>query len=403
MKLIISPKQTLKTAESLIADVGQLSATELVIPQALKLAGAFGVEAAITQALLSWVKVHPNGTARVSVPAARVDCTPESRVIYQSLLNLASLLVPKIVRNQMDERVSLQANNNLLKLFKAASKGQLKDILHGRSINLVCSSAAPVEFLQLLYSAPSFGKVRDTFQFQGIVARILDCCLGSKSESLSERQKKQIGELVYELFRNTDEHATKDLSGNELMGASFRAIQASLRVFPKNKLNEYCDDDLVLRSYFTRVLTRSKRSSPSHLNIPNPNAQFLEISVLDNGPGLARRYLSWERGRPITGWQEFSLEEEGAAVKKCFEKYQSTKETESGGLGLTRVVSLLTKLDSFLRVRTGRLCFYQAFSPIRSAASNSKQFDPKPWHSDQRLSPVEGLIYTICIPLLGHE
>jgi hypothetical protein len=307
MKLIISPKQTLRTAENLVADVGQPSYTELAIPPALKLAGAFGVEAAVTQALLSWVRAHPDGTARVSVPAARVDSPDESHVIYQSLLSLASLLVPKTVRNQMDERLSPQANNDLLNLFNAASKGQLKDILHGRSINLVCSSASPVEFLRFLYSAPSLGKVRDTFQFQGIVTRILDCCLGSKSESFSERHKRQVGELVYELFRNTDEHATKDLSGNELAGASFRAIQISLRVFPKDKLNEYCDDDPVLRSYFTRVLTRSKRNSISHPNIPNPNAQFLEISVLDNGPGLARRYLSWERRKPVTDWKEFSL------------------------------------------------------------------------------------------------
>ncbi|WP_247591635.1 hypothetical protein [Ralstonia pseudosolanacearum] len=121
-------------------------------------------------------------------------------------------------------------------------------------------------------------------------------------------------------------------------------------------------------------------------------SHFLELTVLDTGPGLVRRWLS---RFPEKALSELSIADEVEIVKRCFEMHASTKENRSSGGGLDRVVQTLTELKGFLRLRTGRICLVQDFSSDKSRA-----FSPRHWDTAQEELPLTtGAVYSIIIPL----
>jgi hypothetical protein len=117
--------------------------------------------------------------------------------------------------------------------------------------------------------------------------------------------------------------------------------------------------------------------------------QVLEISVFDTGPGLALRWLS-QHGAALS-YEDFSLEDEQAAVETCFQKHATTKASQHFGLGLPVALAGMRKLGAFMTLRTGRLSLYQDF-----ARRDTEAFEPKARFARKRISRVAGTAYTIC-------
>jgi hypothetical protein len=102
--------------------------------------------------------------------------------------------------------------------------------------------------------------------------------------------------------------------------------------------------------------------------------------------GFAQRFT----GKDLS---KITLKEELEVTVECFRNGVSSKAADSRGEGLDEVWKALCDLDGFIRVRTGRLCLFQAFHDKR--ASDKRSFSK--W-SDAPLSNAAGTAVTIIVP-----
>ncbi|WP_175185082.1 hypothetical protein [Achromobacter animicus] len=212
---------------------------------------------------------------------------------------------------------------------------------------------------------------------------------------VSERDNTAIGTLIYELFKNTDEHATFDEAGKPYI-RNIRALMAKFIAYDRDAHHEqFVSDDPMFSAYLAQNSAARAAASPGG-NSPLQRTSFLELTVLDTGPGLVRRWMS-RYGAPST--QEFSIDAEVDIVKHCFALHATTKDTNASGGGLTYVLKTLSELNAFLRLRTGRICLVQDFSNTQSST-----FQPTHWLDNQKeLSYTAGASYSIVIPLTAAQ
>ncbi len=146
--------------------------------------------------------------------------------------------------------------------------------------------------------------------------------------------------ITHELFFNTDEHARTDIDFQNL----YPNIRAAYFRFQKRKLNSYLNqykDSNTLYKYLNSNLPLNE----------NSEVYFLEISILDSGPGLARRYGN------ITDLNSISINREVELIKECLYKHNTSSvgiRKERKGLGLDRVLKTISG-KGFLRIKSGRV------------------------------------------------
>jgi hypothetical protein len=162
------------------------------------------------------------------------------------------------------------------------------------------------------------------------------------------------------------------------------------------------EEQTALASEGSRALRRYLLAS----NAPGQTRRrHLEISVFDSGVGLARHWLARKRGKPVL-LETLSPQDEYEACWECFQRWQTSSTLTNKGLGLHEVMTTLSQLRGFLRVRTGRLSFFRDFVArpyTRNEMLTERVFLDWTTNSPsfECLSPVEGVLYTILIPIGG--
>lgn len=150
---------------------------------------------------------------------------------------------------------------------------------------------------------------------------------------------EDFAKITHELFLNTDEHARTDLRGNNL----YPNIRSVYFKFHKRKLKNYKKDyqnNSGLIKYFDSGLPLNDKSE----------LYLFEISVVDSGPGLTKRFSK------IDDLNSIKLKEEVETIKKCLFKHNTSStgiNKENKGLGLNRVLETINE-KGFLRIKTGR-------------------------------------------------
>jgi hypothetical protein len=265
--------------------------------------------------------------------------------------------------------------------------------MHGRGVFLCCFARAKNEYLLPLYTRPSPGALRSRADFVRLTARIISACAPSAEWKTSEEDVTAIGTLIYELFKNTDEHATLDEKGQPY-SKNVRALMAKFISYDSDARQEQVVFD---DPSFSQYLARSganEASSTAGGFFSHRRTSFLELTVLDTGPGFVGRWQS----RHGVNAGDLSLDAEVDIVKRCFALHETTKDKNASGGGLTYVLRTLSELKAYFRLRTGRICLVQDFSK-----SQSGSFEPTPWLEDLReLSSTAGASYSIVIPLTGR-
>jgi len=147
--------------------------------------------------------------------------------------------------------------------------------------------------------------------------------------------------IIHELFNNTHEHARTDEKGFNL----YPNIRAVYLKFHKRRIDShignYYNKQPGLLEYF---------DSAFHLNKQN-EVYLLEISVLDSGPGLVKRY------KKTSSLEGISIEEEVEIIKECLHKRNTSAvgaDKEIKGLGLDRVLQTIDG-KGFIRIKSGRV------------------------------------------------
>ncbi|WP_337966185.1 hypothetical protein [uncultured Flavobacterium sp.] len=196
--------------------------------------------------------------------------------------------------------------------------------------------------------------------------------------------------IIHELFFNTHEHAKTDEIGNYLY-PNIRAIHLK---FHKKKIKNFKDiyeNFKGLESYF---------ESEFNLN-PQNELYLLEISIVDSGPGLVKRYAG------ISDLNQLNTSQEVNYIKECLYRHNTSSDisvSDTKGIGLDRVLQTLDK-KGFIRIKTGRVDIVRDVKTLNyehhNNASDISLFDWKT-NSDNNFSSYPestGTLISIFYPL----
>ena len=378
----IPAKASIAACEELLNGLAKKSGdAQLLIPTRLKHAIAGG-EPSFIQFLFSWAQRQDSATCKTFATSPEDDQIDEfSRRAYG------------IVASLLSSQILGRSRQNLTQSYQDAAFASL-DRLQGRdpqsatrttSIEVAAADHLGRGFPVFLYSRDREGiaHVRPRYQFVRL-ARYLATKTRSDQTLLHpppRRAVQAIGNLLYELFKNTHDHARTHLSGQR-PPFSFRLFQASTIAQRKQDLELMVSEFPPLSRFFSTLTQIEEREFVS----------VFVLSVVDSGPGLAQ---TWTKRELCT----MSEQEELDATVECFAKRSTTKTHSQYGEGLHLVRSILRDGEGLLRLRTGRLSlYYEGFDDL---GEDSSEIPLKSWRMEYPLlAPASGTLITLFLPLI---
>ncbi|MFP3924466.1 ATP-binding protein [Pseudomonas sp. W5-36] len=384
--MIIQKSVTIDSIEDLLTTESMHDSVR--IPLNTSYGGIFGIEAALAQLIITWAK---RGDEKLlHLHCDENDWASHVATLGRSSAGLAALVMcSKVATTAHAEIEKSDALLTLLPMIQAMYDGALKETSNVRGarptvINLFSINNARREYIKPFYAGGVEPKVHPSDTFEGIIDKASDLMqTRADRRALMKHGLASLGSVIYELISNADQHATTDLIGTKykkgLRGLTIKSVKVQ-RSQLKDKFSGRA-------SIFERFIANNMTGGDT--------LDLLEVSVIDSGPGMARRWLSHKYGRIIDDLSAITIEEELAATMECFEKHVTSKDDEVSGMGLHRATKAMNDLRAFVRLRTGRLSLQQTFSGKPQTA----KFAPKPWKADGTLSAVEGTVFTICIPV----
>lgn len=368
----------------------------LRLPTKFNHIGFWGLEAALIQLFVTWARSHESPEIKTYINDTD-DITSRSSQLEdfgRRLFGIAALyLTGKVTTAQGTEIPKLEYAGHCAAVLKQMYDC---DIYSPRSVNqtyprnlrkvaaqFICLHGSRHEFQRSLYNNASRSETIGRNEFRALIYSALSedtrfaTCLESEPGFVTE-----LGNLIYELFQNTNDHAYEQLDGTS---------------FPKNVrailLKSHSDlimrkDLSAMRSSNMRFNDYLKHCTELFIKKGLKVQHFLEMSVVDGGLGLAQRFT----GRPL---QKLSIKEEKQITAECFRDGVSSKGSQSRGEGLDVVWKALCDLDGFIRIRTGRLCLFQTFHDRCSS-------DPRAFSNWSKVSlpQVDGTAVTIIVPCI---
>ncbi|MEZ0542201.1 hypothetical protein [Fibrella arboris] len=195
--------------------------------------------------------------------------------------------------------------------------------------------------------------------------------------------------IIHELFGNTNEHAKTNELGYNLY-PNIRAIQLKFHQKSITKFIEQFHDFAGLVQYFKSDFSVNEQG----------NLYLIEISILDSGPGLIKRYTNRSD-------YNLNINQEVEIIKECLYRHNTSAEGLRGeikGIGLDRVLQTLDG-KGFIRIKTGRTDLFRDMKTNRYYHhSNASDIQLNDWQTNSttnftKYSPVEGTLLSIFYPL----
>ena len=213
---------------------------------------------------------------------------------------------------------------------------------------------------------------------------------------------REFGHLTRELYQNAAQHGMQTATGKTIP-RSFRAV-----------LVRACDLDLQRlagQDSFTAMLSPFERRTSRKVRAQQqgkvwdaaPTIPLLEISIVDNGPGLVRTWLAAkslkESGVLVDpDLTTISASDERAILTECFKKHQTSKLRFTAGIGLFDVHRIMRKLGGLIVIRTSRIRVVRDYSKP-SEEETPPEFEN--WDSRSPLLPeISGACVTLLLPLV---
>lgn len=375
----VDSQHTIDAAEIVLSAIdGTLTDTRLRI--ATRSAGQVGGgEASMVQALVSWAQRQKNPT--LGTYAADAD-DPQLPTLVNHLTGLSAVLLSDTIRagggGDITERAFPLAKERYLAIVNnpASSRGQQCEIL--------CADHLGFPLSPYLYDNSGIEPVlRSEVAFKELARLIVESNV-MRPTLEADRLISAVGSALFELFKNTEDHAKLDASGN-FPARALRGIHARRHEKTREELEQLAQGTPAIAPFFASLQAHAGRKK----------FRFVEFSVFDSGPGLAARWTKEQPGS-LTDERELS------AIAECFEHRKTTKLTSGRGVGLPLVIAALKKRRGFLRLRTGRQSLFADFSDQRDLEFGSA---PRFSHFSTRrtMALASGTLITFILPLDRHE
>lgn len=372
---------TIDACERSLRELSTASSDEaLKIPSKMRYLAAGG-EASLVQLIVSWaLNVSERHLQTFLTSVVDQQLTEFSRRLYGLV---AALCAKKITGSPDIIDVTGPLRQVALERLAVLSGPNPRKAYRGPSCEIVCADHLGRGAPYLLYQPLSQGgpTLRSRENFRSLAGWLLRGTIPSEYQgAVHPKASEAIGGMLFEIFKNTEDHGMVDVDGN-LLDISIRALKTSHSSITPDALARIVADFEPLARYC------------ESLQVPAGAAQthLFELSVLDSGPGFAS---SWT-GRALS---KLSKREEEEAVRACFER-GTAKNHERFGEGLPHVLRVLAKEQGFLRLRTGRMSMYADFSNSAHASNDSGVLRSWSPSDGKELAPVAGSLLTIMLPM----
>lgn len=360
----------------------------LRLPVSMSHGGLLGVDAALAQLVISWARAKEESVLHLYADAD--GASEQISQLGRSAAGLAALIMCSHIQTETHDPIEKRAALTVIRpLIEAMYEGDLRNTSSERgarpkAINLFCINFAKMEFIKPFYYGEREPQIHSHASFSNLLEKSSALMHTKHDKSTLHRGGlPALGSVLAELIANADQHSVTDVHGVKykkgLRGTSVKASRIK-----RQDVHLHSDRE----PQFALFVLKNMVKDEDYLD-------FLEISVIDSGPGLARRWLSAREGIPIEDLEDLPLEEELKATLDCFKKHVTSKDSVTSGMGLHNAVQALNKLKAYVRLRTGRLCLYQTFQ----GHDHVVEYNPKNWSGDRELAAAEGTVFTICIPV----
>jgi hypothetical protein len=381
----INRKSNLYDIEALYDTLG--TDPQLRLPISMSHGGGFGVDASLAQFIVTWARAYEQSILHLYAPAG--EAIAQIPQVAKTAAGLFALIMASEIHTEdhltVDRRDALLA---IRPLVDAMFVGDIRNTSTTRgarptAINLFCVNNAKREFIKPFYHHNT-PEIQPDSWFSELIAKSSALMTARQDRlSLLKSGLPELGSVLWELIANADQHAVTDVKGNKYKKA-LRGTSIKLSRISRQDALGYSDREPELARFILKHFLKSEV------------LDFLEISVIDSGPGLARRWLTAKKERPVESLDELKLDEELSATLDCFKKHMTSKpDSDESGMGLHNALQALNKLKAYVRVRTGRLSLNQAFQ----GRSGIMEFEPSARGTEQELAAAEGTVFTICIPV----
>lgn len=379
----VKSKISLVQLEEKFSELDSLSTEQsLELPKHLSFGGAFGMSSALSQYVAKWSRLGRAGHLQFAkTPGLESEFSGVSSYPHC----LISMFMSKRLSDSSGEQDRLQVLREAAPIIDAMNSYRYKETLKGGGAFLACFSGTRSEFLRPLYEYPTIENgLRSTSDFHMLTRDLLKASDSRFSREATDSQIECIASVIYELIENTNDHAVKDEFGRfyDFEYPNVRGILVKkIDIGKLGKIDTLHSDERTALWAARELMAREGLSR-----------SYLEISVFDYGIGIAKTKLLNEGKAASLG--NISFEEEESIVKQAFQLRTTTKDKGGTGVGLDTVVKCLTELGATLRLRTGRICYWQDFSKPAAV------FDPVHFIKDKpKLSEAPGTLHSFIIPL----
>lgn len=373
----ITAQSTIAASERALDSLARAPAGEaLRLPSNIRhLAG--GAEAALAQVIISWAQQNPDASLETFIELA------------EQIDDFVRRLPGLVAGLCAEEAAGLGQAGSIAPALRSAALARLDQLqserpkqgYRGASAEIVCADHLGRDTPYLLYLPGAHGSsgLRPRENFRDLASWLLRGAVrGSYRAHVPADAAEAIGAMLFEIFKNTEDHALTNVAG-DLLDVSIRAIKTNHHAIAPEQLARIVGEYAPLASY-CEALTVPQGAVYTHL---------FELSVLNSGPGFAATWTG-------AALDDLSIEDEERAVRACFGK-GSAKGQSRFGEGLPHVLRLLRRQKGFLRLRTGRLSFFIDFSnEAQDADDTLRRYQQADLAA---LAPVAGSLLTILIPM----
>jgi len=374
--LTIKKSSNFLDVENYFRRISDDPSVELRPSNSLKEKGVFGIEGLVLLLLATWLR--NNKGDRILHSFSKTDKSFDE--LCGSLFGICILRMSDVIL--LDDRKDEVAKEVALKsAYESVRRVISEDFRRAFKGGYLAIPSIKAPGKNSEYNSPFYNgdRVVGRDKFREITVKAIDAVVpqAGRKAMLGQDVISNISEIVRELFSNTDKHARRDQSGN-LYQENYRAVIFNAVEVSKDRLVKLMGGGGGPLANF----------AVTWLPEGDGKLSVLDITVVDSGPGYARRWC--DSNNESLG----SFESEASAVVNCFSKHSSRDSRESSGSGLTNVLSDLKRLKGWFRLRTGGCLVERSY-----LFEDDNKMDVGPEDVIKKNSFVEGVSFNVVIPL----